>query len=370
MIHYRVAGRAGGAVLRGAVLHAALRLAHPRGPARHRPRLRSPHPLLSGEYFNNYYLLINLFIHNTYYCIIAFPEIPHHPWVLVLRRRHPACHHWLLHPGLAGAGLGVGAGQGELWLVDTAHAELWLVQVDVEDTHVDIMATIPKCWMAWIVSGIWPTIFLIGDITKLFIMEYSPVLPLLLCPGLIVQSCCTGTGTHHEESLPQVRQLYIHVIIVSCWIMSVYCVVQWCHLMSYLLQVKYTKHTEQAETKEERKQRKYRYLYQVNPRDIVTICHNMSQHCHAGPHVSRWCDIPGQQAHSGTHIYRHELYLQYLSTIFNLSTISNIQSTYNLWYIDTQNLERIYNLMQGKYIQHLDTESAAFRWPPLPQLGK
>ena len=57
--------------------------------------------------------------------------------------------------------------------------------------------------------------------------------------------------------------------------------------MSYLLQVKYTKHTEQAETKEERKQRKYRYLYQVNPHDIVTICHNMSQHCHAGPHVSR-----------------------------------------------------------------------------------
>ena len=39
-----------------------------------------------------------------------------------------------------------------------------MVQVDVEDTHVDIMATIPKCWMAWIVSGIWPTIFLIGDI--------------------------------------------------------------------------------------------------------------------------------------------------------------------------------------------------------------
>ena len=62
MIHYRVAGRAGGAVLRGAVLHAALRLAHPRGPARHRPRLRSPHPLLSGEYFNNYYLLISLYI--------------------------------------------------------------------------------------------------------------------------------------------------------------------------------------------------------------------------------------------------------------------------------------------------------------------
>jgi len=114
------------------------------------------------------------------------------------------------------------------------------VKVDVEDTHVDIMATIPKCWMAWIVSGIWPTIFLIG---------------------LIVQSCCTGTGTHHEESLPQ---------------------------------VKYTKHTEQAETKEERKQRKYRYLYQVR------MCHG---------------DV----------------------------------------------ISQVNRPIQGKYIQHLDTESAAFR---------
>ena len=45
----------------------------------------------------------------------------------------------------------------------------------------------------------------------------------------MVQSCCTGRGTHHEESLPQ---------------------------------VKYSKQ-DLNETKEERKQRKYRYLYQV-----------------------------------------------------------------------------------------------------------
>jgi len=87
------------------------------------------------------------------------------------------------------------------------------VKVDrIIDQNIDIMDTIPKCWMAWIVSAIWPVIFLIS---------------------LFVQSCCTGTGTHHEESLPQ---------------------------------VKYTKHDLQ-ETKEERKQRKYRYLYQVR------MCH-------------------------------------------------------------------------------------------------
>lgn len=61
MLRCRVAGRAGGAVLRGAVLHAALRLAHTRGPPRHRPRLRSPHPLLSGEHFN--------FTNQSQYCI-------------------------------------------------------------------------------------------------------------------------------------------------------------------------------------------------------------------------------------------------------------------------------------------------------------
>ena len=61
MIRCRVAGRAGGSVLRGAVLHPAFRLAHTRGPPRHRPRLRSPHPLLSGEHFN--------FTNQSQYCI-------------------------------------------------------------------------------------------------------------------------------------------------------------------------------------------------------------------------------------------------------------------------------------------------------------
>lgn len=86
------------------------------------------------------------------------------------------------------------------------------VKVDLEDTHIDIMATIPQCWLAWVISGIWPLIFL---------------------TGLLVQAACTGRGTHHEESLPQ---------------------------------VKYTKQ-DLTETREERKQRKYRYLYQVR------MCH-------------------------------------------------------------------------------------------------
>jgi len=72
--------------------------------------------------------------------------------------------------------------------------------------------TLPRCWMAWAVTAIWPLVFLIG---------------------LSVQACCTGRGIHHEQSLPQ---------------------------------VKYSKQ-DLNETKEERKQRKYRYLYQVR------MCH-------------------------------------------------------------------------------------------------
>ena len=144
--------------------------------------------------------------------------------------------------------------------------------------------------------------------------------------------------------------------------------------MSYLFQVKYTKHTEQAETKEERKQRKYRYLYQVNPCDIVTTSHNIVTQvrmCHG--------DVISQvnrpiQVHISISIDVY--YFHYGSYFHNISININIQSTYNL-----QNLIPTYNLqsalqstisiyMQGKYIQHLDTESAAFRWPPLPQPGK
>ena len=43
--------------------------------------------------------------------------------------------------------------------------------------------TLPQCWMAWLVTAIWPTIFLVG---------------------LCVQACCTGQGIHHQQSLPQV----------------------------------------------------------------------------------------------------------------------------------------------------------------------
>jgi hypothetical protein len=78
--------------------------------------------------------------------------------------------------------------------------------------NLDAKETLPQCWIAWVVAGIWPTTFILG---------------------LLVQGCCTGRGIYHEESLPQ---------------------------------VKYSKR-DLNETKEERKQRKYRYLYQVR------MCH-------------------------------------------------------------------------------------------------
>ena len=109
------------------------------------------------------------------------------------------------------------------------------VKVDrIIDKNIQILDTIPKCWMAWAISAIWPFIFLLGksvDISQCSVYQCS-------IPGLLVQSCCTGRGTHHEESLPQ---------------------------------VKYSKQ-DLNETKEERKQRKYRYLYQVgfiSPTDVT-----------------------------------------------------------------------------------------------------
>ena len=36
------------------------------------------------------------------------------------------------------------------------------------DKNINIMDTIPQCWMAWVVAGIWPVIFLFGTIDKYF----------------------------------------------------------------------------------------------------------------------------------------------------------------------------------------------------------
>lgn len=83
------------------------------------------------------------------------------------------------------------------------------VKVDrFADTDVNILETLPKCWMSWAISGVWPAVFLLG---------------------LVVQAACTGRGIHHQETFGQVKY----------------------------------KRQEQQETREERKQRKYRYLYQV-----------------------------------------------------------------------------------------------------------
>ena len=98
---------------------------------------------------------------------------------------------------------------------------------------------------------------------------------------------------------------------------------------------------------------------------FVTFCHNIVTQvrmCHG--------DVISQvnrpiQVHISISIDVY--YFHYGSYFHNLSTISNIYSAYNLRNLKpTYNLQsEIYNLnlqsLQGKYIQHLDTESAAFR---------
>ena len=112
------------------------------------------------------------------------------------------------------------------------------VKVDrIIDKNIQILDTIPKCWMAWAISAIWPFIFLLGkSVNMINILSFL----IISSPGLLVQSCCTGRGTHHEESLPQ---------------------------------VKYSKQ-DLNETKEERKQRKYRYLYQVGSLYLMDFIHS------------------------------------------------------------------------------------------------
>ena len=46
------------------------------------------------------------------------------------------------------------------------------VKVDrIIDKNINILDTIPKCWMAWVVAAIWPLVFILG---------------------LCIQACCTG----------------------------------------------------------------------------------------------------------------------------------------------------------------------------------
>ena len=69
------------------------------------------------------------------------------------------------------------------------------VKVDrIIDQNIPILETVPKCWMAWVISAIWPTIFMIGKTegnSKHFFH--------FVCRGLIVQSCCTGTGDSKQK---------------------------------------------------------------------------------------------------------------------------------------------------------------------------
>ena len=61
------------------------------------------------------------------------------------------------------------------------------------------METLPRCWMAWAVSAVWPLVFLTGAGLCTRVQGSNDDLT-----GLIVQACCTGRGIHHEQSLPLV----------------------------------------------------------------------------------------------------------------------------------------------------------------------
>ena len=53
------------------------------------------------------------------------------------------------------------------------------VKVDrIIDKNIQILDTIPKCWMAWAISAIWPFIFLLGKIrVSIFISLEFPNVP-------------------------------------------------------------------------------------------------------------------------------------------------------------------------------------------------
>ena len=43
------------------------------------------------------------------------------------------------------------------------------VKVDrIIDKNIQILDTIPKCWMAWAISAIWPFIFLLGKSVNIY----------------------------------------------------------------------------------------------------------------------------------------------------------------------------------------------------------
>ena len=143
-----------------------------------------------------------------------FSEISHNSGFIILRWRGFDGHHWLLHPGQAGAWLGLGESQGgQDHRQEHQHHGHHPSVLDGLGSGGNMASDI-LIWYNW-------QIFLIVG------LRYFQI------SGLCVQSCCTGRGTHHQESLPQ---------------------------------VKYSKH-DLTETREERKQRKYRYLYQVR------MCH-------------------------------------------------------------------------------------------------
>ena len=117
---------------------------------------------------------------------IVVSEISHHIRVLALRRRRADGHHRLLHTRLPCPRLDLGTGQSRFRRQTCWHHGR-MKDDDGGSYLLTLQATIPRCWLAWGIAGIWPVIFL---------------------TGLLVQAACTGRGTHHEESLPQVKCRY------------------------------------------------------------------------------------------------------------------------------------------------------------------
>ena len=119
-------------------------------------------------------------------------EMANYLWVIPLWRRHLDGHHRLLPGGQPCPGLGLGEGQGERDLDEVFFSVLPCLRSSMIKIQVDRMVeegfgaveTLPRCWMAWAVTAIWPLIFLTGFLKKLLLVGSNGV----LVSGLSVQT--------------------------------------------------------------------------------------------------------------------------------------------------------------------------------------
>ena len=88
----------------------------------------------------------------------------HHLRVVPLWRGHLDGHHRLLSRGQPRAWLGLGEGQGDTDFFKPQPISLiQKLQVDrMVEEGFGAVETLPRCWMAWAVTAIWPLVFLTG----------------------------------------------------------------------------------------------------------------------------------------------------------------------------------------------------------------